>query len=106
MPGSRVRVPLFPPIFPAIASGPELRFQLVQYLAAARRLAAVRGVRADARVHHRQRRLRPREPVIATEDKAFDQATVVHMATRMSANITKVSASQAGDDAQLGGQMT
>lgn len=38
---------------------------------------------------------RPSWAVIATEDKAFDQAMLVHMAERIGANITKVSASHA-----------
>jgi hypothetical protein len=33
--------------------------------------------------------------VIATEDKAFDQAMLVHMAERIGAKVTKVSASHA-----------
>jgi hypothetical protein len=33
--------------------------------------------------------------VIATEDKAFDQAMLVHMAERIGADITRVSASHA-----------
>ena len=40
-------------------------------------------------------RTKPSWAVIATEDKAFDQAMLVHMATRIGANITKVSASHA-----------
>lgn len=40
-------------------------------------------------------RTRPSWAVIATEDKAFDQAMLVHMAERIGANITKVSASHA-----------
>lgn len=38
-------------------------------------------------------RSRPSWAVIATEDKAFDQAMLVHMAERMGAKITKVSGS-------------
>jgi pimeloyl-ACP methyl ester carboxylesterase len=38
---------------------------------------------------------KPSWAVIATEDKAFDQAMLVHMAERIGANITKVSASHA-----------
>jgi hypothetical protein len=33
--------------------------------------------------------------VIATEDQAFDQAMLVHMAERMGADVTKVAASHA-----------
>ena len=33
--------------------------------------------------------------MIATEDKAFDQAMLIHMAERIDARITKVSASHA-----------
>lgn len=40
-------------------------------------------------------RTRPSWAVIATEDKAFDQAMLVHMAERIGANITKVSSSHA-----------
>ncbi|HVF16716.1 MAG TPA: alpha/beta hydrolase [Steroidobacteraceae bacterium] len=40
-------------------------------------------------------RTKPSWAVIATEDKAFDQAMLVHMATRIKATITKVSASHA-----------
>ena len=40
-------------------------------------------------------RTKPSWAVIATEDKAFDQAMLVHMAQRIGANITKVSASHA-----------
>jgi pimeloyl-ACP methyl ester carboxylesterase len=40
-------------------------------------------------------RTKPSWAVIATEDKAFDQAMLVHMATRAKATITKVSASHA-----------
>ncbi|WP_337268671.1 alpha/beta fold hydrolase [Oryzifoliimicrobium ureilyticus] len=38
---------------------------------------------------------RPSWAVIATEDKAFDQAMLIHMAERINAKITKVSASHA-----------
>ncbi|MEE2730564.1 MAG: alpha/beta hydrolase [Pseudomonadota bacterium] len=38
-------------------------------------------------------RTKPSWAVIATEDKAFDQAMLIHMAERIGANITKVSAS-------------
>ncbi len=40
-------------------------------------------------------RTRPSWAVIATEDKAFDQAMLIHMAERIKAKITKVSASHA-----------
>ncbi|MGV6876421.1 alpha/beta fold hydrolase [Pseudochelatococcus sp. B33] len=40
-------------------------------------------------------RSRPSWAVIATEDKAFDQAMLLHMAERIGAKITKVSASHA-----------
>jgi pimeloyl-ACP methyl ester carboxylesterase len=40
-------------------------------------------------------RTKPSWAVIATEDKAFDQAMLVHMAERIGASITKVSASHA-----------
>ncbi|MGB0218551.1 MAG: alpha/beta fold hydrolase [Sinimarinibacterium flocculans] len=40
-------------------------------------------------------RTRPSWAVIATEDKAFDQAMLVHMAERVGARITKVAASHA-----------
>lgn len=40
-------------------------------------------------------RSKPSWAVIATEDKAFDQAMLVHMAERIEARITKVSASHA-----------
>ncbi len=40
-------------------------------------------------------RTKPSWAVIATEDKAFDQAMLVHMAERIGADITKVSASHA-----------
>ena len=40
-------------------------------------------------------RTRPSWAVIATEDKAFDQAMLLHMAKRIGANVTKVSASHA-----------
>lgn len=40
-------------------------------------------------------RTRPSWAVIATEDKAFDQAMLIHMAERIGAKITKVSASHA-----------
>lgn len=40
-------------------------------------------------------RTKPSWAVIATEDKAFDQAMLIHMAERIQARITKVSASHA-----------
>lgn len=40
-------------------------------------------------------RTRPSWAVIATEDRAFDQAMLIHMAERIKAKITKVSASHA-----------
>jgi hypothetical protein len=40
-------------------------------------------------------RTKPSWAVIATEDKAIDQALLVHMAERIGADITKVSASHA-----------
>lgn len=40
-------------------------------------------------------RTKPSWAVIATEDMAFDQAMLIHMAERIGANITKVSASHA-----------
>lgn len=40
-------------------------------------------------------RTKPSWAVIATEDKAFDQAMLIHMAERIGARITKVSASHA-----------
>jgi hypothetical protein len=40
-------------------------------------------------------RSKPSWAVIATEDKAFDQAMLVHMATRIGANITRMAASHA-----------
>ena len=40
-------------------------------------------------------RSKPSWAVIATEDKAFDQAMLIHMAERINAKITKVSASHA-----------
>jgi pimeloyl-ACP methyl ester carboxylesterase len=40
-------------------------------------------------------RTKPSWAVIATEDKAFDQAMLIHMAERINAQITKVSASHA-----------
>lgn len=46
-------------------------------------------------VTHAAWRTRPSWAVIATEDKAFDQAMLVHMAERINARITRVSASHA-----------
>jgi pimeloyl-ACP methyl ester carboxylesterase len=40
-------------------------------------------------------RTKPSWAVIATEDKAFDQAMLIHMAERIGANITMVPASHA-----------
>ena len=40
-------------------------------------------------------RSKPSWAVIATEDKAFDQAMLLHMAERIGAKVTKVSASHA-----------
>ncbi|KXG87278.1 alpha/beta fold hydrolase [Agrobacterium bohemicum] len=40
-------------------------------------------------------RTKPSWAVIATEDKAFDQAMLIHMADRINAKVTKVSASHA-----------
>jgi hypothetical protein len=40
-------------------------------------------------------RTKPSWAVIATEDKAFDQAMLLHMAKRIGADVTKVSASHA-----------
>ena len=47
------------------------------------------------KVQHAAWRTKPSWAVIATEDKAFDQAMLIHMAERIGANITKVSASHA-----------
>lgn len=44
---------------------------------------------------HATWRSKPSWAVIATEDKAFDQAMLIHMAERINAPITKVSASHA-----------
>ncbi|OYX05781.1 MAG: alpha/beta hydrolase, partial [Rhizobiales bacterium 32-66-8] len=44
---------------------------------------------------HAAWRTKPSWAVIATEDKAFDQAMLDHMAQRMGAKVTKVSASHA-----------
>ena len=40
-------------------------------------------------------RTKPSWAVIATEDRAFDQAMLIHMAERIEARITRVSASHA-----------
>jgi len=47
------------------------------------------------RLQHAAWRTKPSWAVIATEDKAFDQAMLVHMAERIGADITRVSASHA-----------
>lgn len=47
------------------------------------------------RLEHAAWRAKPSWAVIATEDKAFDQAMLIHMAERINAKITKVSASHA-----------
>ena len=49
----------------------------------------------ETKLKHAAWRSKPSWAVIATEDKAFDQAMLVHMATRIGAHITKVSASHA-----------
>jgi pimeloyl-ACP methyl ester carboxylesterase len=49
----------------------------------------------ETRLKNAAWRTRPSWAVIATEDKAFDQAMLLHMAQRIGANITKVSASHA-----------
>jgi hypothetical protein len=49
----------------------------------------------ETRVKNAAWRTKPSWAVIATEDKAFDQAMLVHMAERMGAKITRVSASHA-----------
>jgi pimeloyl-ACP methyl ester carboxylesterase len=49
----------------------------------------------DTRLQHAAWRTKPSWAVIATKDKAFDQAMLVHMAERIGANITRVSASHA-----------
>ena len=49
----------------------------------------------ETRLQHAAWRTKPSWAVIATEDKAFDQAMLVHMAERIGANITRVSASHA-----------
>jgi pimeloyl-ACP methyl ester carboxylesterase len=45
------------------------------------------------KLEHAAWRTKPSWAVIATEDKAFDQAMLIHMAERIKAKITKVSAS-------------
>jgi pimeloyl-ACP methyl ester carboxylesterase len=47
------------------------------------------------KLEHAAWRSKPSWAVIATEDKAFDQAMLIHMAERIKAKITKVSASHA-----------
>ena len=49
----------------------------------------------ETRLQHAAWRTKPSWAVIATEDKAFDQAMLVHMAERIGADITRVSASHA-----------
>lgn len=49
----------------------------------------------ETRLNNAAWRTKPSWAVIATEDKAFDQAMLVHMAERIGANTTKVSASHA-----------
>jgi pimeloyl-ACP methyl ester carboxylesterase len=49
----------------------------------------------ETKIENAAWRTKPSWAVIATEDKAFDQAMLVHMAERIGANITKVSASHA-----------
>ena len=49
----------------------------------------------ESRLTNAAWRTRPSWAVIATEDKAFDQAMLIHMAERINARITKVSASHA-----------
>lgn len=49
----------------------------------------------ETTLSHAAWRSKPSWAVIATEDKAFDQAMLVHMAERINARITKVSASHA-----------
>lgn len=49
----------------------------------------------STRLSHAAWRTKPSWAVIATEDKAFDQAMLVHMAERIKAEVTKVSASHA-----------
>ena len=47
------------------------------------------------KLEHAAWRTKPSWAVIATEDKAFDQAMLIHMAERIKAKVTKVSASHA-----------
>jgi pimeloyl-ACP methyl ester carboxylesterase len=49
----------------------------------------------ETRLKNAAWRTRPSWAVVATEDKAFDQAMLLHMAERIGAQITKVSASHA-----------
>ena len=49
----------------------------------------------ETRLRNAAWRTKPSWAVIATEDKAFDQAMLTHMAERIGANITRVSASHA-----------
>jgi pimeloyl-ACP methyl ester carboxylesterase len=49
----------------------------------------------ETRLQHAAWRTKPSWAVIATEDKAFDQAMLAHMAKRIGADITRVSASHA-----------
>lgn len=49
----------------------------------------------ETKLQHAAWRTKPSWAVIATEDKAFDQAMLIHMAERIGASITKVSASHA-----------
>jgi pimeloyl-ACP methyl ester carboxylesterase len=49
----------------------------------------------ETRLKNAAWRAKPSWAVIATEDKAFDQAMLVHMAKRIGADITRVSASHA-----------
>jgi pimeloyl-ACP methyl ester carboxylesterase len=49
----------------------------------------------ETRLQNAAWRTKPSWAVIATEDKAFDQAMLVHMAERIGADITRVSASHA-----------
>jgi pimeloyl-ACP methyl ester carboxylesterase len=49
----------------------------------------------ETRLENAAWRTKPSWAVIATEDKAFDQTMLLHMAKRIGANVTKVSASHA-----------
>lgn len=49
----------------------------------------------STKLEHAAWHMKPSWAVIATEDKAFDQAMLIHMAERIKAKITKVSASHA-----------